>query len=56
MLKKIYDNILFVTLLILAIYSLHVFALSLVNIEKDINNNIRERIELIKDYNNNEEE
>jgi len=56
MLKNISDYISLVTLLILAIYSLHVFALSLVNIEKDINNNIRERIELIKDYNNNEEE
>ena len=56
MLRNLSDYLSLLSLIIMTIYALHAFILSLVNIEKDLNTNVREKLEMIKDYINNEEE
>ena len=54
MLKNISDYLSIMTLLFISLYSLHVFLLAILSREKD--DNTLDRMELLKDYLNNEEE
>ncbi|MBO7677067.1 MAG: hypothetical protein J6S49_06100 [Erysipelotrichaceae bacterium] len=56
MLRNLSDYLSLLTIIVLTLNALHAFILSLVKVETDRNNNFTEKIEMIKDYINNEEE
>ena len=56
MLRNLSDYLSLLTIIALTLNALHAFILSLVSVENDRNTNFREKLEMIKDYINNEEE
>ena len=56
MLRNLSDYLSLLTIIVLTLNALHVFVLSLVSVENDRNTNFREKLQMIKDYINNEEE
>ncbi len=54
MLKNISDYLSLMTLIFISVYAVYVFLLSIINREED--NNQLSRLQLLKDYLNNEEE
>ncbi len=56
MLRNLSDYLSLLTIITLTLNALHAFVLSLVSVENDRNTNFREKIQMIKDYINNEEE
>ena len=56
MLRNLSDYLSLLTIIILTINALHAFLLSLISVENDRNTNFHEKLEVIRDYINNEEE
>lgn len=56
MLRNLSDFLSLFTIIVLTIYALHAFLLSLISVENDGNSNFREKLEMIRDYISNEEE
>ncbi|MBQ3295134.1 MAG: hypothetical protein IJH00_01425 [Erysipelotrichaceae bacterium] len=56
MLRNLSDYLSLLTIIMLTINALHAFILSLISVEKDRNTDFHEKLEMIRDYINNEEE